>query len=89
MEFFYAYLVIINAVGFTIMLSDKKKEKLQRWRIPEKTLLTVAALGGSVGVLLGMYICRHKTKHLKFTLGVPIILAVQILAAVMIYSLTK
>ena len=87
MELLYAYLVIINAVGFIIMLIDKQKAKHRRWRIPEKTLMTVAAFGGSVGVLLGMYCFRHKTKHLKFTLGVPIILALQIVAAVIICSI--
>ena len=70
------------------MLIDKWKAKKNRWRIPEATLMTVAALGGSIGSLLGMYTVRHKTQHLKFTLGIPLILAVQIVAAVwiLIYS---
>lgn len=78
----YAYLVIINAVSFLIMLADKKKAKKNLWRIPERALMSIAVSGGSLGVLLGMYIFRHKTRHLKFTLGVPVILAVQILLAV-------
>lgn len=89
MEFLYAYLVIINAVGFLIMLMDKQKARRQKWRIPEKTLMTVAAVGGSIGVLAGMYLCRHKTKHFKFTLGVPVILAVQILVAILIISIVN
>lgn len=84
MKFILLYLLIINAVGFLFMLADKWKAKKNRWRIPEATLMTVAALGGSIGSLLGMYTVRHKTKHLKFTLGIPLILAVQIVAAVWI-----
>lgn len=76
------YLIIINAAGFLLMLADKLKAKKNLWRIPEATLMTVAALGGSVGSLIGMYTVRHKTKHLKFTLGIPLILAVQVVAAV-------
>ena len=59
------YLVIINAAGFGLMLADKRKAKKNLWRIPEATLMTVAALGGSVGSLLGMYTVRHKTRHPK------------------------
>ncbi len=84
MKFILLYLLIINAAGFLFMLADKWKAKKNRWRIPEATLMIVAALGGSIGSLLGMYTVRHKTKHLKFTLGIPLILAVQIVAAVWI-----
>ena len=76
------YLLIINAIGFMLMLVDKLKAKKNLWRIPEATLMTTAALGGSIGALAGMYTFRHKTKHLKFTLGVPLILIVQIALAV-------
>lgn len=74
------YFLIINAVGFVLMLADKRKAQKKLWRIPESTLLTVAAMGGSVGCLAGMYTFRHKTKHLKFTLGIPAILILQIAA---------
>lgn len=76
------YLLIINAVSFLLMLVDKLKAKKNLWRIPESTLLTSAALGGSIGALAGMYTFRHKTKHRKFTLGVPMILIAQIALAV-------
>lgn len=79
-----AYLFLINAAGFILMLADKWKAKKNKWRTPEKTLMTVAAVGGSLGVLLGMYTARHKTQHPKFTIGIPVILAVQIVAAVVI-----
>ena len=82
------YLFIINALGFTLMLADKYKAKKNLWRIPEATLLGVAAIGGSLGCLGGMYAVRHKTKHLKFTLGIPVILATQIIILVLIYSNT-
>ena len=80
MKYLLIYLLIINALGYTLMLVDKRKARHNRWRIPEVTLMTVAALGGSVGSLIGMYTVRHKTKHPKFTLGIPLILAVQLAA---------
>ena len=80
------YLLLINALGFGLMLLDKWKAKKNRWRIRESTLMLVAALGGSVGSLLGMYTVRHKTKHLKFTLGIPLILAVQCVLAVLLLA---
>lgn len=81
------YLLIINALGFLLMLVDKWKARKNRWRVRESTLLLIAALGGSVGSLLGMYLFRHKTRHLKFTLGIPLILAGQCIAAVLVMAL--
>ena len=81
-----AYLLLINALGFGLMLLDKWKAKKNRWRIRESTLMLVAALGGSVGSLLGMYTVRHKTKHLKFTLGIPLILVAQGLLTVLLLA---
>ena len=81
------YLLIINALGFLLMLVDKWKARKNRWRVRESTLLLVAALGGSVGSLAGMYLFRHKTLHLKFTLGIPLILAAQCIAAVLVMAL--
>ena len=86
MQYLLIYLLILNAVGFLLMLIDKKKAQLGRWRIRESTLMAVAALGGSIGSLLGMYTVRHKTKHIKFTLGIPLILAVQVIIAVLILT---
>lgn len=81
------YLLIINALSFLLMLIDKQKAKKDRWRIPEKTLTAVAILGGSLGGIAGMKLFRHKTKHPKFSIGLPVILAVQILLAVIILSI--
>ena len=78
LKYILLYLLLINAVGFLLMLVDKFKAKKNLWRIPEATLMTVAALGGSIGSLLGMYTVRHKTKHVKFTVGIPAILILQI-----------
>ncbi len=74
------YLLIVNAVAFLLMLVDKRKAQKKLWRIPESTLLLSAAIGGSVGALAGMYTFRHKTRHLKFTLGIPAILIAQMIA---------
>lgn len=78
------YLLIINAAGLILMLADKIKAKKHLWRIPEATLFLTAVLGGSAGCLLGMYAFRHKTKHLKFTLGMPLILVAQIVICILI-----
>ena len=79
------YFFTINALGFLLMLVDKHKARKNRWRIPEATLMGVAALGGSIGSLIGMYTARHKTKHPKFTVGIPLILIVQLTAAYFVY----
>ena len=68
------YLLLINAAGLLLMLIDKHKAKNNLWRIPERVLLWVAVLGGSLGSLLGMYLFHHKTKHIKFTFLVPLFL---------------
>ena len=83
---FLVYLLIINAAGFILMLVDKIKAKKNLWRVPEATLFLVAAVGGSVGSILGMYTFRHKTKHIKFIVGMPVILAVQVIIAVLILT---
>ena len=81
MDTILIYLLLINAAGLVLMLADKIRARNGAWRISELTLMLTAALGGSVGVHMGMYLFRHKTRHPKFTLGVPAILTVQILLA--------
>lgn len=78
MNVIFIYLLIINAAGFLVMTIDKLYAKKNMWRIPERTLMGVAAIGGSIGVLIAMYLVRHKTKHMKFVIGVPLILICQI-----------
>ena len=89
MKFFLLYLLLINAAAFVLMLVDKHKAKRHLWRIPERTLMLSAALGGSIGALAGMYTVRHKTKHPKFTVGIPVILVLQITAIIFCYFYFK
>ena len=86
MIYLYLYLFLINAAGLVLMLADKHKAKKNLWRIPERTLLLVAALGGSLGVLLGMRLFHHKTLHLRFSLGVPALLVLQLTLALWLYA---
>lgn len=69
---FIIYYLAINLLSFFIMVADKKKAIKQKYRISEKFIFTLAFLGGSLGVYLAMYYARHKTKHLSFTLGIPL-----------------
>ena len=73
------WLLVWNFVAFALMGVDKAKARQGRWRIPEKTLFLSAILGGSVGAMLGMSLFRHKTQHRSFRLGMPLILALQVL----------
>lgn len=82
MKLILIYLLIINALGFLLMLVDKIKAKKNRWRIPERPLILTAVIGGSIGSLAGMYLFRHKTLHPKFTMGIPVILALQVVAVI-------
>ena len=81
MRLLILYLLIMNAAGAISMLADKRRAKKKLWRIPEATLLAIAALGGSAGSLVGMYAFRHKTRHAKFTLVVPALLIGQLVLA--------
>ena len=86
MKYLFCYLLIINAVSFALMLSDKLKAKNRQWRIPEAVLMLSAVIGGSIGMLAGMHLFRHKTTHTKFMLGVPCILLVPVVLFVLLYS---
>ena len=68
------YLIIINAVGFLLMLADKRAARKSAWRIPEARLMNIALSGGCFGIYAGMVCLRHKTKHPKFSIGVPLII---------------
>jgi uncharacterized membrane protein YsdA (DUF1294 family) len=79
------YLIVINATSLVLMLADKLRAKKNLWRIPEATLIGMAAFGGSLGCLLGMRIFRHKTLKPKFFVGVPVILVLQLILGICIY----
>ena len=79
MKYVIVYLVIINIITFSLYGSDKKRARWDRRRIPEKVLLGLAVVGGSVGAWMGMKVYRHKIRKWKFLIGVPSILILQIL----------
>lgn len=72
------YLGITNLIAFSLMGIDKFKAKRRAFRIPEGTLFLVAIIGGSIGSIVAMYLFRHKTRHRTFTIGMPVILFIQI-----------
>ena len=73
------YLISINLFGFMIMGIDKYKAQKMQWRIPEKTFFLVTLFGGGIGTIFGMYKFRHKTKKKYFTIGLPIIMIIEII----------
>lgn len=75
------YLAAVNLLAFALMGIDKAKAKRDAWRIPEKVLFLPALIGGSIGAMAGMFVFRHKTKHLSFVLGLPAILLLHLLVA--------
>ncbi len=89
MKLLLVYLLLINAAGLLLMLADKIKARKNLWRIPEATLLCIAVLGGSIGCLAGMRLFHHKTLHPKFSIGVPVIIALQITFLIFVYSLIQ
>lgn len=80
-----SYFLFISILTFIMFGIDKRRSQRKKWRIPEKQLLLVAILGGSAGGLCGMYWFNHKTRHAKFTLGIPFILLIQIIILSNIY----
>lgn len=84
-----AYLFIINAIGLLIMRKDKRKAIRNQYRIPEYVLLLIALLGGSIGSYAGMKLFRHKTRKPLFSLGLPLIISLQIILAVIIICITR
>ena len=78
MEFLLGYLLFMNLLTLVAYGMDKRKARKNEWRISEKTLLTLALIGGSIGALIGMFGFKHKTRHIKFVLGVPVIFALHV-----------
>lgn len=87
MKWFMYYLLIVNLVTWILYGVDKRKAIKGAWRIPEKTLILSAVIGGSVGALAGMMMFRHKIRKVKFMVGVPVIFVVQcIVLAFVVYG---
>lgn len=84
MKIIITYIAVMTAVAFFMCGIDKRKAKRQLWRIPESTLLLTAAAGGSLGLWAGMYVFRHKTLHKKFTIGVPLMICLQVILVTVI-----
>lgn len=80
------YLAIISIIAIIITVKDKISAKIDKRRTPEMKLLLISALGGSVAMLLTMLLIRHKTKHLKFMIGIPLIIALQAVALYYLHS---
>lgn len=72
------YFVVMNLLGLSAMAMDKIRAMERRFRIPESVLLLLAILGGSIGSIIGMFLFRHKKRKLKFRIGLPLILFLQI-----------
>ena len=73
---------VIYIFGFFIMWLDKHKARKGSWRIPEKTLFIITAIGGGIGTTVGMFVFRHKTKKLNFLIGFPFITILEIILAI-------
>lgn len=86
MELLWGYLLAVNAAALAVMGYDKGQARRRGRRVAEKRLLALAAIGGAVGIWLGMRIFRHKTKHLSFVYTVPAMFLIQ---AFLIYYLTR
>lgn len=85
-KYILIYLILINLITFLTYAADKQKAKKNKWRIPEKTLISLALIGGSIGAWLGMQTFRHKTQKPKFKIGVPCIILFQ--TAILAYLYT-
>ena len=85
--FLIIYMLVISLIAVILTVHDKKSAKRGRWRTRESTLLLVSAMGGSVAMFVTMRIIHHKTRHLKFMLGIPLIFVLQIaLAALLVFK---
>lgn len=72
------YILVVNILTYILMWLDKQKARKNQYRIPERTFFLLSILGGAVGTLIGMRTFRHKTKHPRFTVGIPILIVLNI-----------
>ncbi|MTK12647.1 MAG: DUF1294 domain-containing protein [Clostridiaceae bacterium] len=78
MKILFYYILLINLYGVIVMYYDKSKSIKHQWRVPESRIFLISLILGSLGIFLGMHLFRHKTKHKKFTIGIPLILIIQL-----------
>ena len=81
------YLLAVNVLTFIVYGVDKWKARRGHWRVPEATLMGLAALGGSVGAWLAMQLFRHKTQKKKFRYGVPALFVLQVAAVALFLNM--
>ena len=86
-KYLIIYLIITNILSFLLFAYDKMQAKRGRWRVSEKALFISALIGGSIGSIVGMKMCRHKTKKWYFKFGIPLVLILQVVGV--LYSLFK
>lgn len=82
MKYIVIYVAIINVLSFLLFGIDKYKAKKNKWRVSERTLLVSAAAGGSLGAFAGMRMFHHKTQKKKFSIGIPVIIILQIIVLI-------
>jgi uncharacterized membrane protein YsdA (DUF1294 family) len=85
-QFIFSYFIFINVFTFIAFGVDKWRARHNQWRISEAALFLFAILGGSIGALLGMHIWHHKTRHLHFVIGIPLIMLLQV---ILIFALSR
>ena len=86
MYYFVIYLIIISIIAIVVTAVDKYKAVHHKWRISEAALLIISALGGGIAMYITMLIIRHKTRKLKFMLGIPLIIIIELAAALVVYN---
>ena len=75
----------VSCLAVLLTVHDKRAARRGAWRVPEQTLLLVCALGGSAAMLAAMRVIRHKTKHAKFMVGIPVMIAVQVVVSLVVW----
>lgn len=80
-----AALILANLFGFIMVAVDKRRAIKNKWRVPEKNFFIISFFGGFPGVYLGLFVFKHKTRHIKFMVGLPLIFVVQLIIIFLIY----
>jgi len=88
-EAIFVTLLLINLFGFILVAIDKRRARKGMWRIPEKNFFIISALGGFPGVYSGLFIFRHKTRHIKFNIGLPLIFVAQLIILYYLFFVIK